>query len=352
MSVRQQLRSLWITAVLVIVGVIGIVVFDAERQRGAQQEIASLTSSRMADLERLKATLGYGGLIHDLKNFLIRGDLRYAEGFADSLADARYAIERLRAHHVVGSEEWGALEQIERTAEQYAEAMRYAIEHRPAYAAGGDASWIERLDAEIRVDDTPAMSALSMLRASYVANIERAEDGERATRASFLLSASVVALLGSLLYLLFYFKLTRGLVNPVLKVGPGSQLDASMAADFETIAVQRRKLVTNHHVLGYLAQRFGFTVIGAIVPSGTTLAAPSPSDLESLVGAIETARVPAIFIDSSQPEKLARVLSEQADIAVTIVPLYSESLSPPGTPGATYVDMMRSNTDSIVKGLR
>ena len=230
MSVRQQLRSLWITAVLVIVGVIGIVVFDAERQRGAQQEIASLTSSRMADLERLKATLGYGGLIHDLKNFLIRGDLRYAEGFADSLADARYAIERLRAHHVVGSEEWGALEQIERTAEQYAEAMRYASEHRPAYAAGGDASWIERLDAEIRVDDTPAMSALSMLRASYVANIERAEDGERATRASFLLSASVVALLGSLLYLLFYFKLTRGLVNPVLKVGPGSQLDASMAA--------------------------------------------------------------------------------------------------------------------------
>ena len=131
-----------------------------------------------------------------------------------------------------------------------------------------------------------------------------------------------------------------------------TELDASMGAKFDSIAPQRRKLVTNHHVLGYLAQRFGFTVIGAIVPSGTTLAAPSPSDLESLVGAIETARVPAIFVDSSQPEKLARVLSEQADIDVQIVPLYSESLSPPGTPGATYLDMMRSNTDSIVNGLR
>ena len=130
------------------------------------------------------------------------------------------------------------------------------------------------------------------------------------------------------------------------------ELDTSMAADFDSIAPQRRKLVTNHHVLGYLARRFGFTVIGAIVPSGTTLAAPSPSDLESLVAAIETARVPAIFVDSSQPEKLARVLSEQADIDVQIVPLYSESLSPPGTPGARYLDMMRSNTDSIVNGLR
>lgn len=110
--------------------------------------------------------------------------------------------------------------------------------------------------------------------------------------------------------------------------------------------------MTNHHVLGYLAQRFGFTVIGAVVPSGTTLAAPSPSDLQSLVGAIDSARVPAIFVDSSQPGKLATVLAEQAGIDVRIVPLYSESLSPPDTPGDSYLGMMRANTDSIVTGLR
>ena len=125
-----------------------------------------------------------------------------------------------------------------------------------------------------------------------------------------------------------------------------------MADSFAAIEPQRRKLVTNHHVLGYLAQRFGFTVIGAVVPSGTTLAAPSPSDLQSLVDAIDSARVPAIFVDSSQPEKLATVLAEQAGIDVRIVPLYSESVSPPGTPGESYLAMMRANTDSIVTGLR
>ena len=130
------------------------------------------------------------------------------------------------------------------------------------------------------------------------------------------------------------------------------QLDQAMADSFVAIEPQRRKLVTNHHVLGYLAQRFGFTVIGAVVPSGTTLAAPSPSDLQSLVGAIDSARVPAIFVDSSQPEKLATVLAEQAGIDVRIAPLYSESLSPPGTPGDSYLGMMRANTDSIVTGLR
>lgn len=131
-----------------------------------------------------------------------------------------------------------------------------------------------------------------------------------------------------------------------------SSLDGSMRDGFGGIAAERRKLVTNHHVLGYLAQRYGFTVIGAVVPSGTTLAAPSASDLHSLVTAIRDARVPAIFVDSSQPEKLARVLADDAGIDVQIVPLYSESLSPPGTPGATYLDMMRANTDAIVAGLR
>lgn len=130
------------------------------------------------------------------------------------------------------------------------------------------------------------------------------------------------------------------------------RLDDTMSQGFAALPTDRRKLVTNHHVLGYLAQRFDFEVIGAVVPSGTTLAAPSASDLQSLVGAIQSARVPAIFVDSSQPEKLARVLAQDAGVQVQIVPLYSESLSPAGSQADTYLDMMRANTDAIITGLR
>ena len=130
------------------------------------------------------------------------------------------------------------------------------------------------------------------------------------------------------------------------------QLDGSMATRFAQIPSGRRNLVTNHHVLGYLAQRYDFNVVGAIVPSGTTLASPSASDLQSLVHAVESTGVPAIFVDSSQPDRLARALAEQARITVRIVGLYTESLSPPGTPGATYLDLMTANAESIVTGLR
>ncbi|GAA1833709.1 zinc ABC transporter substrate-binding protein AztC [Agromyces salentinus] len=130
-----------------------------------------------------------------------------------------------------------------------------------------------------------------------------------------------------------------------------AELDAEMVAAFEAIPAARRALVTNHHVFGYLAQRFDFRIIGAVVPSGTTLAAPSASDLRDLVSAIDAAAVPTIFADSSQPDRLAQVLAEEADREVAVVELYTESLTDADGDAPTYLDLMRVNTDRISDGL-
>ncbi|MEW1738507.1 zinc ABC transporter substrate-binding protein AztC [Nocardia beijingensis] len=128
-------------------------------------------------------------------------------------------------------------------------------------------------------------------------------------------------------------------------------LDRWMTERFATIPAERRKLVTNHHVFGYLAQRFGFEVVGAVIPGGTTLASPSPSDLAALAGTVRAAGVSAIFADSSQPDRLARVLAEQAGVHVRVISLYTESLTEPGGGAGTYLEMMRADTESIVRGL-
>jgi zinc/manganese transport system substrate-binding protein len=134
----------------------------------------------------------------------------------------------------------------------------------------------------------------------------------------------------------------------------GDELDAlddDMTAAFAALPEDRRALVTNHHVFGYLADRFGFRVVGAVIPSGTTLASPSAADLRDLTTAIEEAGVPTIFVDASQPARLAEVLAEEADVHVDVTALATESLSPPGEGAATYLEMMRSNTADIVTGL-
>ncbi|MBY4384498.1 zinc ABC transporter substrate-binding protein [Rhodococcus fascians] len=128
-------------------------------------------------------------------------------------------------------------------------------------------------------------------------------------------------------------------------------LDDDMSATFAAIPDQRRALVTNHHVFGYLAARFDFTVIGAAIPGGTTLAAPSASDLAELVGAIEKTGVPAIFAESSSPDRLVQALASEADIRVAVIELFTESLTAPDGGAPDYLTMMRVNTERISDGL-
>ncbi|WP_210649873.1 zinc ABC transporter substrate-binding protein AztC [Nocardioides sp. SYSU D00065] len=129
------------------------------------------------------------------------------------------------------------------------------------------------------------------------------------------------------------------------------ELDAEMARAFAGIPDERRSLVTNHHVFGYLADRFDFRVVGAVVPGGTTLASPSAADLDDLAGAIEDAGVPTIFAESSQPDRLVQVLADEAGVDVQVVELFTESLTGPGEGAETYLDMQRANTERITSGL-
>jgi zinc/manganese transport system substrate-binding protein len=130
-----------------------------------------------------------------------------------------------------------------------------------------------------------------------------------------------------------------------------TRLDADMTAAFAAIPAERRALVTNHHVFGYLADRFDFRVVGAVIPGGTTLAAPSAADLRDLSEAISTADVSTIFAESSQPDRLVQVLADEARIDVDVVELFTESLTEKGGGAETYLQMMRANTDRITAGL-
>jgi zinc/manganese transport system substrate-binding protein len=128
-------------------------------------------------------------------------------------------------------------------------------------------------------------------------------------------------------------------------------LAADMTAAFAAIPEARRALVTNHHVFGYLAERFDFEIVGAVIPGGTTLAAPSASDLAGLVTAIEQAGVPTVFAESSSPDRLMRALADEADVHIDIVELHTESLTAPGEGAEDYLTMMRVNTERISTGL-
>lgn len=128
-------------------------------------------------------------------------------------------------------------------------------------------------------------------------------------------------------------------------------LDAEVEQLLSVVPEERRVLVTNHHVFGYLADRYGFRVLGAVIPGATTLASPSAADLADLAAVIEQARVPVLFADASSPTQLVDALADTVELEVSVVSLWTESLSPPGEGAETYPEMMRANARSIADAL-
>lgn len=129
------------------------------------------------------------------------------------------------------------------------------------------------------------------------------------------------------------------------------ELDRLVEDSLGSVPRDRRTLVTNHHVFGYLADRFGYEVVGTVIPGGSTLAAPSAGDLRDLSRTITVNDVPAIFADSSQPTRLAEVLADEADLDVEVVALFTESLTGLDGDAATYVEMQRTNAERIADAL-
>jgi zinc/manganese transport system substrate-binding protein len=127
-------------------------------------------------------------------------------------------------------------------------------------------------------------------------------------------------------------------------------LDTEVEATLAPLPAARRKLVTNHDVFAYFAERYGFEVIGAVIPATTTQAAPSAGEIDALAATIEAEGVPAIFAETSSPTELAETLADEVG-AIEVVELYSESLGDAGSGADTYAGMVRTNATRIAEAL-
>jgi zinc/manganese transport system substrate-binding protein len=128
-------------------------------------------------------------------------------------------------------------------------------------------------------------------------------------------------------------------------------LDAEVEATLAVVPAERRKLVTNHDVFAYFADRYGFEVVGAVIPATTTQAAASAADIDALAATITAEGVPAVFADTSSPDDLADALAGEVGDDVAVVALYSESLGEAGSGADTYAGMMRTDATRIAEAL-
>jgi ABC-type Zn uptake system ZnuABC Zn-binding protein ZnuA len=130
-----------------------------------------------------------------------------------------------------------------------------------------------------------------------------------------------------------------------------TKLDAWAKLEIAKIPVGKRKLVTNHDALGYFAARYGFKIIGQVIPSLGTEQAPSARELAALSRTIQREGVKAIFIENTLNPKLAQTLADESGAKLAPA-LYTDSLGNPGSSGDTFIKAFRYNVTTIVNALK
>ena len=129
------------------------------------------------------------------------------------------------------------------------------------------------------------------------------------------------------------------------------ELDAWIEGEVATLPQEDRLLVMNHVSHGYFADRYGFRIVGAVIPSVATGESPTAKQLSELTKTVRTEGVRAIFVDLGENPQLADQIAAETGIVV-VDDLRPHSLSAPDGEASTYIDMMKHDTQQIVNALR
>ncbi|HEX4901402.1 MAG TPA: metal ABC transporter substrate-binding protein [Acidimicrobiales bacterium] len=128
------------------------------------------------------------------------------------------------------------------------------------------------------------------------------------------------------------------------------ELDADVRAVLADVPESARVLVTGHDVLGPFAERYGFEVLGNVIPGGSTADGADAGELARLARLVRETGVPAIFVDESASDELARTLADEVG-DVEVVPLHTEALGEEGSGAEDYVGLIRTNAERIAAAL-
>ncbi|MDP1753776.1 MAG: zinc ABC transporter substrate-binding protein [Reyranella sp.] len=127
-----------------------------------------------------------------------------------------------------------------------------------------------------------------------------------------------------------------------------ADLDQWIRAEIGKVPAAQRKAITGHDSLGYFAKAYGVQFLAP--RSYNTESEPSAKDVAALIRQVREQHIKALFVENmTNPSMVEQIARESG--AVVGVRLYSDALSKPGGPAATYEAMMRHNVTALVAGM-
>lgn len=152
-------------------------------------------------LKRFRAVIGYGGMIHNFKNFLLRDDSSYLIKAKSDFRKAYALLDELQS--ICVPENCQRIRLAKQTVEKYEQAMK-TVETKHGQLRA------RSLDALVRIDDGPALQALEKYQESLQASrLQRISAFSSEIESTKLSTTVFNSLFIALLFLVVYFSAMR-----------------------------------------------------------------------------------------------------------------------------------------------
>lgn len=124
--------------------------------------------------------------------------------------------------------------------------------------------------------------------------------------------------------------------------------------EIATIPEKQRMLITAHDAFGYFGKAYNIDVIG--LQGISTISDFGLRDISDLTDKIIENNIQAIFVETSVSDKAIKAVvtgcQQKGHNVVIGGSLYSDAMGPFGTFEGTYIGMVKTNVDIIVKALK
>ncbi|WP_244475696.1 zinc ABC transporter substrate-binding protein [Methylobacterium sp. Leaf466] len=117
-------------------------------------------------------------------------------------------------------------------------------------------------------------------------------------------------------------------------------LDARARAAIAAIPADQRRVITTHDAFGYFGAAYGLRFIA---PQGVSSdSEASPRDVARIIRQIRKDKIPAVFLENIADPRLMQQIAKESGARIG-GKVYSDALSKPDGPAASYIDMMTNN---------
>ncbi|EIJ42440.1 methyl-accepting chemotaxis protein [Beggiatoa alba B18LD] len=160
-TIKTQFSSVLFLLIIIFLLIAGITYRETGNVNEQWNHFQTYVAQRMYYLEEIRTHLGYGGMIHHFKNLVLRKQTKYVTGFNESFNKLQTILTQYRQLPDVTPDELKFLEEVQKVANAYQQNLQIVIEMGQAEQSIAD------IDATVKVDDTPALTALDQLDRFY-----------------------------------------------------------------------------------------------------------------------------------------------------------------------------------------